>query len=54
MYATVLMLNSVACPGNLPVVAMCDLGKVLTRRLCLRVYCTHVQYDVARLVQAHV
>lgn len=53
VYATVLRLNAVTCPGNLPVVAMCELGK-LARLVCLRVYCTRVQYGVARVVQARV
>lgn len=34
VYDLVLRLNSVACPGNLTVVAVCDLGKLLTRRVC--------------------
>ena len=54
VYATELGLNAVTCPGNLPVVAMCELGKLLTRLVCLRVYCTRVQYGVARVVQVHV
>ena len=54
VYATVLRLNAVTCPGNLPVVAMCELGKLLTRLVCLHVYCTRVQYGVARVVQARV
>lgn len=52
VYDIVLRLNSVACPRNLTVVAVCDLGKLLTRRVFLRVYCTSVQYGVVRVAQA--
>lgn len=54
VYATVLRLTAVTCPGNLPVVTMCELGKLLARLVCLRVYCTRVQYGVARVVRARV